>query len=274
MSSVQDVRIKDGAGKVLAERIYLGSCLAIFQHGSNVFEKTLWDTAETLEVTFEDVIKWGDKKHPLIQGLVPGIYWEGHKVTVPLAGIPVDQIICALRLIRSFRDVNHFVTHTENYGVFNSDGQPSWKAPTFAQILREYPLQANGKPPTRISNGDLASSMYETPFNKWLSTRPAGLTGALTPEEVKEKLDAGIFNPGWMPPLREGNGYLKGYYCIPVGKMYPNQSLGGEYTRFHEKAVKWIGNYLDKHGVYPFTSVDHCLALCHHPLTKEEFSFD
>jgi hypothetical protein len=268
--------VLDSRGEELYEEYDVNSCLAVLSLPGAACGSGVWKEASTLKINFQAEVQWSAGfDHPLIQALAPGMEYgyDGSRyvITIPLANTPIDQIVCALRIVRSFDNVRHFVGRIGRR-TFNHDGWPSVQAPVALQVY-----ESCGNPlKERHTTSEMAGCLYSDVFDRWFAKRDRFFKQVRTDEEIITLLEAGQINPGWMPPITEGFGYLKAHYCVPVDKLYKGLTKHQytEYSRYREVATKWQQAYLDKHGVHPFLSVDHSIALRHHPLTKEEFPFD
>lgn len=213
---------------------------------------------DTLRITFEDSVCWRDFSHPLIQKLSPGMEKTGeYTVTVPLWGIPFDQVITALRIVRDFRNVRDLVDNQKT--SLNSDSGPCFVAydeAIYIKALADRDIRD-------WSPGDIASMVSYTGYKRALGFEWTDETDKL----LKAKLEAGEINPGWMPPFNEFGGYLKAYYCVPPKMIQERHKTGhNEAATYHIQVQQWMDSYAEKYGVHPCLSVDHPICVTR-PLT-------
>lgn len=277
MSDVEEYKLIKKGVEVLVR--YPGSCLAClslpylgevddgddYDEQEELTEENLKviRQSDTLEVTFECTIKWRDFSHPLIQNLAPGMETiDGYTVRVPLADTPFDQIITALRIVRSFTNVGNLVTSVSPY--ISSDAYPC----IYSFDETDYIKLKESRDTSRWEPSDFIS--YSSSVITYLTLNGHKDKGTF-PEEwadvARGKLERGEINPGWMPPFKKSGGYLKGYYCLPDRLLPAKGGWQPEAARYRKVVKKWSDAYKENYGVYPRLSVDHsiCVAL---PLNK------
>jgi hypothetical protein len=149
----------------------------------------------------------------LIQTLVPGLSFVKDLefttvIKVPVVGIPFDQVICALRLLK----FSHWSVLAKPFRRFNSDSEPSFIGFTWEHLKNFLTKDEVGKA-MQVRGGYTYSQEGRQEFREYVE-KDLGTPLDYLSASAMLTAAQGKINTGVLPPYSAGVGYIKFYSLL------------------------------------------------------------